>query len=233
MRTKRSTSIAVAAGLALFIAGCQAWLPRLPAPGPVPAATPTVTLAPPTATPMPIPTPPPTLTPVPPNPEPAPRPRLPLSPLPTATPTRRLAPAADDVVGVREALLRLHNQVRLGYDLPPYTISPALEQAAQRQAEYLAGLPSSTLNALGDAARLGPDGSTPEARMRAAGYALVSGAEVWGLFAGWQDAFVGWLNDELQRQPILAPQYREIGIGIARHAPTGNYVFVVDYAAPR
>lgn len=220
MCTMRFTYIVAATGIALFIAGCQAWLPRQPAPAP--ALEPTPTLAPPTAAPTLTPTA--TATP---TPTPTPR------PLPTATPTRPPVPSPDDTAGVRGALLRLHNQVRRGYDLPLYAISPALEQAAQKQAEYLAGLPLNTLNALGDAARLGPDGSLPDARMRAAGYSLAASAENWGLFARWQDAFVSWLNDERQRQAILSPEYREIGIGIARHAASGNYVFVVDYAAPR
>lgn len=123
--------------------------------------------------------------------------------------------------------------MRRGYNLPLYVIAPALEQTAQRQAEYLAKLPLETLNALGDAARLGPDGSAPAERMRAVGYSLVAGAENWRLFARWQDAFVSWLNDEQQREAILSPEYREIGVGIARHAASGYYVFVIDYAAPR
>ncbi|MCS6846701.1 MAG: CAP domain-containing protein [Anaerolineae bacterium] len=220
MRTFRFTHIAVIAVIALSSAGCQAWIPRQPAPAPGPAPTPT--LAPPTLAPTPTPTA--TATP---TPTPTPR------PLPTATPTRPPVPAADDTPGVRQALLRLHNQVRRGYDLPLYAISPALEQAAQKQAEYLAGLPLDTLNALGDAAHLGPDGSPPDVRMRAAGYSLAASAENWGLFARWQDAFVSWLNDERRRQAIISPEYREIGIGIARHSASGNYVFVVDYAAPR
>ncbi len=221
MRTLRFTHIAALIGMALFIAGCQAWMPRQPAPAPTSPA-PTPTPAPPTVAPTLTPTA--TTTP---TPTPTPR------PLPTATPTRLPVPAADDTTGVRQALLRLHNQVRRGYDLPLYTIASALERAAQKQAEYLAGLPLDTLNALGDAARFGPDGSAPAERIHAAGYSFTASAETWGLFARWQDAFVSWLNDEQQRQAILAPEYREIGIGIARHTASGNYVFVVDYAAPR
>ncbi|MCS7054902.1 MAG: CAP domain-containing protein [Thermoflexales bacterium] len=224
MHTFRFTHIVVVIGISFALFGCQAWLPRQPAPAPAPEATPTA--APPTVAPSPTATAAPTATP---TPTPAPTP----TPQPTPSPTQPPVPAADDAVGTRQALLQLHNQVRRGYDLPFFTLSPALEQVAQKHAEYLAGLPLNTLIALGNAAQLGPDGLPPEARMRASGYSLVAGAENWGLFASWQDAFVGWLNDERQRQAILSPIYREIGIGIARHAPSGNYVFVIDYAAPR
>ncbi len=213
-------------GIVLFTAGCQAWTQRQPAPAPRVEATPVLVTTPVPAAPAAAEAPTPTATETPTS---VPTRR----PSPTFTPTPLPLPAADDIAGIRWALLKLHNQVRTGYGLPTYTISPALEQVAQKQAEHLAGMPLDALTTLGDAAHLGPDGTPAATRMQATGYPLGASAENWGLFARWQDAFVSWLNDEQQRQAIISPEYREVGIGIARHAASGNYVFVVDFAAPR
>jgi uncharacterized protein YkwD len=112
----------------------------------------------------------------------------------------------------RTAVLQLVNRARLISGLAPLAVNPALEKAAQRHSDDMANK--------GFVDHIGSDRSTPLERISAVGYAGWPDKRVWAenVYAGNQgfaEALDFFLKDEVQRQNLLNPRYREVGVGIA------------------
>ena len=122
----------------------------------------------------------------------------------------------------------LVNEARLDEGLAPYGLSTLLNAAAQRHADDLAAHQSSS--------HTGSDNSTPEQRIAEAGYAAWNGEEsivgenFWTGHGTIEDAMAFFLEDPAQRDNILNPVYREIGIGVATD-DTGRNYYVLDFGA--
>ena len=125
-----------------------------------------------------------------------------------ALPARRGAGQTDKL----DALAKI-NQVRAQNGLPPLFYSPALDQAAQRHCDDMAGK--------GFVDSIGSDGTSGRQRIEAAGYpGWGGGARPWAesVYAGqlnFDDALTFLVGDEGQRRPLLSARFREVGIGIA------------------
>lgn len=122
----------------------------------------------------------------------------------------------------------LVNEARLDEGLAPYGFSTLLNAAAQRHADDLAAHHISS--------HTGSDDSTPQQRIAEAGYAAwndgesVVGENFWTGSGTIEDAMAFLLNDPPQRDNILNPIYREIGIGVATDDAGSNY-YVLDFGA--
>jgi uncharacterized protein YkwD len=157
---------------------------------------------------------------------------------PTATPMIIVLPAADGSdEGLRSEMLALHNIARAEQGLPPFTMNAALQQAAQRHADWLAQKPLQTLWSLGSMAHFGDDNTSYVDRIAAAGYATTANRvnENYGAFGSAQDAFDWWMHDpagaSTHRPQILSPLYTEIGIGVVKHPSGMSYVFIINFGA--
>ena len=126
--------------------------------------------------------------------------------------------------------LSLINAARSANGLPALTANDKLNTAAQSHSEDMAC--NSFLN------HNGWNGSTPDSRIAAAGYAASTIRE--NIFAqppqyggNPQAAMDWWMNDPIHRDAILDPKVKEIGIGYAAYARSelGGY-FTVDFGAP-
>ena len=131
----------------------------------------------------------------------------------------------------RTEMLNLHNQVRNSLGLKAYVASPALHQAAQLQADFLATQAREILFGLGPRGHIGADGSTPVQRVAATAY-IGNAEESWAFDNTVKGAFDWWLGDQFHRPQIVSPNYTEIGIGLAPH-PSGGIIFVAVYAMPK
>ncbi len=125
----------------------------------------------------------------------------------------------------------LVNQARLDEGLAPYNIFTLLTDSAQRHAGDLAAYGFTS-----DDVHVGSDGSTAKKRITVAGYAawtrddgeLVVGENVWT--GAIEDGLAYFLENPPQRENILSPVYREIGIGVAADANGQNY-YVLNFGA--
>ena len=119
------------------------------------------------------------------------------------------------------------NSLRSSNGLPAYKISSILMDVAQTQANYLA----STGGVNG---HIGPGGSHPIDRVRAAGYPLAGGfiSENWqagqGLDAS--GAVDAWMGDAPHRGTMLSADLTQVGAGAATKGDVNYYV--VDAAQP-
>jgi uncharacterized protein YkwD len=174
---------------------------------------------------------------------------LPTAPPPTAAPIQVPTDAATAIVvpvtteadagidigpdasveAMREDLLRLHNQARDAQQLPPYSVSLLLQQAAQSHAQWLALKSLPELWSLGAHAHTGEGGSTYQTRIAAAGYPGRAINESFGAFATVADAFDWWQGDPWHRPQIFATNYQEIGLGVVRHRSGQAIVFIVTF----
>lgn len=111
-----------------------------------------------------------------------------------------------------DALAKI-NLLRAQNGVPPLFYSPALDQAAQRHCDDMAGK--------GFVDSIGSDGTSGRQRIEAAGYpGWGGGARPWSesVYAGqlsFDDALNFLVSDEGQRRPLLSSRFREAGIGIA------------------
>lgn len=126
--------------------------------------------------------------------------------------------------------LALINAARASNSLPALTSNDKLNTAAQNHSEDMA--------CNNFQAHTGWNGSTPDSRIAAAGYAASITRE--NTFAeppqyggNPQAAMDWWMSDQIHRDAILNPQVKEIGIGYATY-PRSALVgyFTVDFAAP-
>jgi uncharacterized protein YkwD len=120
------------------------------------------------------------------------------------------------------------NAYRAQNGLPAYTVNSMLARAAQRHANDIA------CNNL--FVHTGSDGSTPESRVSATGYASSSISEnVYGSYPplNGQGVINWWTNDKTDirhSQNLLSSTFTEIGVGYAFFDNFGYYVIV--FAAP-
>lgn len=100
------------------------------------------------------------------------------------------------------------NQLRVSFGLPPLKLNWALCEAAQAQANEIL--------IVQECSHVDREGRRADRRALEAGYPFSILAE--NLAAGqptWERALEGWLNSPSHRMAMLAPHYREIGIGSA------------------
>ncbi len=146
----------------------------------------------------------------------------PPSATPSATATVPPAPAPD----FPETLIALLNQIRTDRGLSTLRIVPALAQAAQGYAIYMAENNYSNQYF----SHIGLDGSTPNSRMIAAGY--TAGCKGEAISAGQatpEAALSGWLASPAHAAILLNPDASDIGVGYFFKAGTyfGHY-WVLD-----
>jgi len=133
-------------------------------------------------------------------------------------PYATLAPSATDVAVVRAATLCLVNRERAAHGERALRWNNHLVASAQAHTESMAFG--------GYFQHVGPDGQTPLARMREAGYIYSSnlGFEV-GENIGWGSLWLGtpraivaaWMASQGHRENILDAHFRETGIGVSPH----------------
>jgi len=131
-----------------------------------------------------------------------------------------LAPDESNVEEVAKATLCLINRERSSRGEIPLSANPDLAHAAQGHSEAMSS---------GDYFdHVSPDGSTPLARMQAAGYLAAKGAgyEVaeniaWGSLNEATPAAIvaAWMASQGHRENILDPRFRDSGIGVSADLP--------------
>jgi uncharacterized protein YkwD len=142
-------------------------------------------------------------------------------PSPSACTNTKLQPNAGDLEAIRAATLCLINRERTTRGESPLALNANLQAAAQGHTQSMV--------ADDYFEHVGPNGETPLARMRAAGYIYSSrigyavGENIaWGtLWLGSPSAIVAaWMASPGHRANILDAQYRETGIGVLPHPPS-------------
>lgn len=132
----------------------------------------------------------------------------------------QLVPSEDDTRLVIAATLCLVNRERSAHHAQPLRENPYLARAAQRHNE--------SMLAQNYVEHVGPEGSTPDARIEASGY--LRGAEPgyesaenigWGSGSEATPAAVvaRWMASPPHRASILDGHLRDSGIGVAAHLP--------------
>jgi uncharacterized protein YkwD len=107
--------------------------------------------------------------------------------------------------------------------LQTVSLNAALTAAAQRHSQDMAKT--------GTISHTGSDGSTPEQRMRAAGYGGSTGEEaIYGGSATIDDAWYFWVNDKVHTNMMLKPEYTVVGIAMANAAD--RYYYTMDFGKP-
>jgi len=124
----------------------------------------------------------------------------------------------------------LINAARTSNGLPALTVNDQLNTAAQNHSQDMA-----CNNFL---SHTGWNGSTPDSRVAAAGYAAsLTRENIYAQppqFGGTAQAAVDWwMGDQIHRDAILNPLVKEMGVGYAAYSRSdlGGY-FTVDFAAP-
>jgi uncharacterized protein YkwD len=139
------------------------------------------------------------------------------------------------IAEARSATLCLLNVERRRHDLAPLRSQSRLQRAATR---YSHAMVTEEFFA-----HVGPDGSTVQTRLADAGYGgwwTIGENIAWGSGTLSSPAQIvdGWMNSPGHRANILRPEFRQIGIGIARGAPQQGIpgdaaVYTTDFARPR
>jgi uncharacterized protein YkwD len=126
-------------------------------------------------------------------------------PTPTPTATR---PATDGDAAVESQVIALVNKERAKRgDCDPVNGDDALTEAARAHSADMAG--GGFLN------HKGSDGSSPDDRMRAAGYDDPLSENLARGFRSAKDVMNGWMDSKNQRNHILDCDARSIGVGVA------------------
>jgi uncharacterized protein YkwD len=145
-----------------------------------------------------------------------------LSATPPVT-TTTSAPAGGSVTDAANELLRRLNALRNQNGLQPVSLNTALTAAAQRHSQDMAKT--------GNVSHTGSDGSTPEQRMRAAGYGGGIGEEaIYGGRATVDDAWYFWTNDKFHANMMLKPEYTVVGIAAVNAGDLSYYT--MDFGKP-
>lgn len=126
------------------------------------------------------------------------------------------------------ALLSRINALRRQNGLAPLELQDQLTAAAQRHSQDMANTDT--------VSHTGSDGSTPEQRIRAAGYGpdpIAWGENIYGsglatVDAAWQF----WTTSTVHRNNLLSERYREIGIGVAPGSAGGSFFTLTFGARP-
>jgi hypothetical protein len=121
-----------------------------------------------------------------------------------------------------QQLLILTNQQRQNNNLPVLTDSPELDQAAANKAADMFSKDYWAHNA--------PDGTTPWAFIKGAGYNYVyAGENLARGFNNASDVITAWMNSPEHRQNVLSPNYQNVGFAVATGKLTGeDTVLVVE-----
>ncbi|HIE37591.1 MAG TPA: LysM peptidoglycan-binding domain-containing protein, partial [Anaerolineae bacterium] len=159
----------------------------------------------------------------------APTPTWTVAPPPSPSPTPVPPPAAlppSDIAAWPHELVRLINQTRASYGLPPLAYNDALTAAAQGQANDCAQR--------GWCSHTGSDGSDVKTRILRAGYEATGWAECWAQSLNPQHAVDMWMDEvppnDPHRRTLLSTWLTEIGVGVA---DTGwGYYFIADFGRP-
>ncbi len=139
------------------------------------------------------------------------------------------APVVLAQAGSNQEILRLVNELRANYGLPPFVWDQRLASAAQNQANYMAenNIYSHT----------GNGGSSPQSRASAAGFPGRATENVVGgtnLTPG--QGVVWWRNSPIHLNTLLSPNYSHVGIGTAYGFDQNFYALVAGspsgYDAP-
>ena len=141
----------------------------------------------------------------------------------TLTASAITSPAFAQSDAVSDLLGRI-NALRRQNGLAPLESNDLLSAAAQRHSQDMANT--------GSVDHTGSDGSSPEQRIDAAGYAPRSawGENIYGGgIATVDDAWTFWTNSTVHRNNLLGGRYREIGIGAAASA-SGTY-YTLNFGA--
>jgi uncharacterized protein YkwD len=122
--------------------------------------------------------------------------------------------------GPNAEILRLVNQVRAGYGLPPFTWDATLAAAAQNQAGYMA-----TNNIY---SHTGAGGSSPQSRASAAGYpGYATENIVGGTGLTPSQGIVWWQNSPSHFNTMISQRYVHAGVGFAQGHDQNFYALVV------
>jgi uncharacterized protein YkwD len=132
-----------------------------------------------------------------------------------------------DLATARAAMLARANAERTAAGLPPLSLDPRLNEAAQRHAEDM------LLRSYYDHSSL--DGGGPSDRVRKSGYAPRLTAE--NIARGplsVDEAMDNWLSSRDHRRNLLHPGFTDLGVGIAVGRNSGGYtvVWVQDFGRP-
>ncbi len=125
-------------------------------------------------------------------------------------------PSASTIAQGRKATLCLLNEQRRARHLPPLRGDRALERAATGFSKQMVRLRFFD--------HIGPDGTTPDQRIEAAGYGayrLLAENIAWGSHKQATPAHIvaEWMRSPGHRRNILDGKLRDIGIGIVPSAP--------------
>ncbi len=144
---------------------------------------------------------------------------------------QRPAPASGVQACLDQAstLIQLVNNFRAGLGLPPYEVHPIVMAVAQNHSEYQASIEQLT--------HIGPGGSRPVDRLRAAGYGnggrvLASENIAWGYRMGPQGAMDLWLPSPIHYYTITIPSVRHVGAGCASTESGKTYYTLLVAWAP-
>ena len=145
-------------------------------------------------------------------------------------------PTAENLSEIRAAMICLHNEARAQARVELLSRDRRLEEAAQRHAEDMV--------ADGYFGHDAPSGVDTFDRMRRAGY--ISPRVVWnagetiawatGAYATPRAVMDAWMDSTTQRLTLLAPDFRDIGVGVELGAPVERdpgasqaVTYTVDY----
>ncbi len=124
------------------------------------------------------------------------------------------------------ALIAGVNALRTSHGLPPYTPNPILMAVSQAHSDYQASIHTMT--------HLGPNGSHPRDRVRAAGYGaghpiFVSENIAWGYYQTPASVIQMWTGDQPHWNTMMGKNYRDIGAGCATDDRGATY-YTIDAA---
>jgi LysM repeat protein len=128
-------------------------------------------------------------------------------------------PVVQAQAGSNQEILRLVNELRANYGLPPFIWDQRLASAAQNQANFMAENNVYSHSGYG--------GSTPQSRASAAGFPGRATENVVGgtsLTPG--QGVVWWRNSPIHLNTLLAPHYSHVGIGTAQGFDQNFYALV-------
>jgi uncharacterized protein YkwD len=146
-----------------------------------------------------------------------------LSATPPVTTSTAITPTGAPVASVANDILQRLNVLRAQNGLSPVALNSALTTAAQRH--------SADMAKTGDISHTGSDGTTPEQRVRAAGYTGGTGEEaVYGGRATVDDAWYFWTTDRTHANMLLKPEYTAVGIAVVNVGD--RYYYTIDFGKP-
>jgi uncharacterized protein YkwD len=146
-----------------------------------------------------------------------------LSATPPVTTTTTVTSTGVSVSSMASEILQRLNTLRAQNGLQPVALNSALTAAAQRHSQDMAKT--------GNISHTGSDGTTPEQRMRAAGYAGGTGEEaLYGGRATVDDAWYFWTTDKGHANMLLKPEYTTVGIAVVNVGD--RYYYTMDFGKP-